>query len=111
MYVPNTDQKPPSDLSSPRQPMFHPEHRAKRAITVLLFLLGFPECHVPGRAEQKKKAGRERERQKGREMGICAGIVEEKEMAPHSSTLAWKIPRTEEPDRLQSIGSLRVGHS
>ena len=31
-------------------------------------------------------------------------------MAPHSSTLAWKIPWTEEPDWLQSMGSLRVGH-
>ena len=31
-------------------------------------------------------------------------------MAPHSSTLAWKIPWTEEPGRLQSIGSWRVGH-
>ena len=31
-------------------------------------------------------------------------------MAPHSSTLAWKIPWTEEPGRLQSVGSLRVGH-
>ena len=31
-------------------------------------------------------------------------------MAPHSSTLAWKIPWTEEPGRLQSMGSLRVGH-
>ena len=31
-------------------------------------------------------------------------------MAPHSSTLAWKISRTEEPGRLQSMGSLRVGH-
>ena len=30
-------------------------------------------------------------------------------MAPHSSPLAWKIPWTEEPDRLQSMGSLRVG--
>ena len=34
----------------------------------------------------------------------------EKAMAPHSSTLAWKIPWTEEPDRLQSVGSRRVGH-
>ena len=34
----------------------------------------------------------------------------EKEMATHSSILAWKIPGTEEPGRLQSIGSLRVGH-
>ena len=31
-------------------------------------------------------------------------------MAPHSSTLAWKIPWTEEPDRLQFMGLLRVGH-
>ena len=31
-------------------------------------------------------------------------------MAIHSSTLAWKIPWTEEPDRLQSVGSQRVGH-
>ena len=34
----------------------------------------------------------------------------EKVMAPHSSTLAWKIPWTEEPGRLQFMGSLRVGH-
>ena len=32
-------------------------------------------------------------------------------MAPHSSTLAWKIPWTEEPGRLQSMGSLRVGYN
>ena len=32
-------------------------------------------------------------------------------MATHSSTLAWKIPQTEEPGRLQSMGSLRVGHN
>ena len=35
----------------------------------------------------------------------------EKAMAPHSSSLAWEIPWTEEPGRLQSMGSLRVGHS
>ena len=34
----------------------------------------------------------------------------EKEMAIHSNTLAWKIPWTEEPGRLQSMGSQRVGH-
>ena len=38
----------------------------------------------------------------------CAGS--EKAMAPHSSTLAWKSPWAEEPGRLQSMGSLRVGH-
>ena len=35
----------------------------------------------------------------------------DKEMATHSSTLAWKIPWTEEPGRLQSMGSQRVGHN
>ena len=34
----------------------------------------------------------------------------EKEMAIHSSSLAWKIPWTEEPDRLQSMRSQKVGH-
>ena len=34
----------------------------------------------------------------------------EKEMATHSSTIVWKIPWTEEPGRLQSMGSQRVGH-
>ena len=34
----------------------------------------------------------------------------EKEMAAHSSTLAWKIPWTEKPGRLQSMGSQRVRH-
>ena len=36
--------------------------------------------------------------------------ITEKAMAPHSSTLAWKIPWTEEPGGLQSMGSLGVGH-
>ena len=35
----------------------------------------------------------------------------QKEMAIHSSTLAWKIPWTEEPGRLQPMGSQRVGHN
>ena len=38
---------------------------------------------------------------------IC---IQEKAMATHSSTLAWTIPWTEEPGRLQSMGSHRVGH-
>ena len=36
--------------------------------------------------------------------------LEEKAMAPHSSTLAWKIPLMEDPGRLQSMGLLTVGH-
>ena len=41
---------------------------------------------------------------------ILYGNIAEKAMAPHSSTLAWKIPWAEEPGRLQSMGSLGVGH-
>ena len=41
---------------------------------------------------------------------IFSSSYTEKAMAPHSSTLAWKIPWTEEPGRLQSMWSLRVGH-
>ena len=41
---------------------------------------------------------------------IVVFLESEKAMAPHSSTLAWKIPWTEEPGRLQSMGSLRVRH-
>ena len=52
-------------------------------------------------------AGDGRELQKGGD--IC--ILSEKAMAPHSSTLAWKIPWTEEPGGLQSMGSLGVGHN
>ena len=37
-------------------------------------------------------------------------IQSEKAMAPHFSTLAWKIPWMEEPGRLQSMGLLKVGH-
>ena len=40
----------------------------------------------------------------------ASGYMPEKAMAPHSSTLAWKIPWTEEPGGLQSMGSRRVGH-
>ena len=39
------------------------------------------------------------------------GAIMEKAMAPHSSTLAWKIPWTEDPGGPQSMGSLRVGHN
>ena len=42
---------------------------------------------------------------------LCIVVyILEKAMAPHSSTLAWKISWMEEPGRLQSMGSLRVGH-
>ena len=41
---------------------------------------------------------------------VCGIWCMEKTMAPHSSTLAWEIPWMEEAGRLQSMGSLRVGH-
>ena len=44
-------------------------------------------------------------------LGSLRKVVSEKAMAPYSSTLAWKIPWTDEPGRLQSVGSLRVGHN
>ena len=50
----------------------------------------------------KKREGKE----KGKKEGFCT----KKEMATHSSILAWKIPWTEEPGGLQSMGSQRVRH-
>ena len=43
-------------------------------------------------------------------LAVFLPLLLEKAMAPHSSTLAWKIPWTEEPGGLQSMGSLQVGH-
>ena len=48
--------------------------------------------------EQKKRMGKTRD------------LFTQKAVAPHSSTLAWKIPWMEEPGRLKSMLSLRVGH-
>ena len=42
---------------------------------------------------------------------VTSQLVAEKAMAPHSSTLAWEIPWMQEPGRLQSMGSQRVGHN
>ena len=41
---------------------------------------------------------------------VSQSVNKEKAVAPHSSALAWRIPWTEEPGRLQSMGSRRVGH-
>ena len=41
---------------------------------------------------------------------LCWEDPLEEGMATHSSTLAWRIPRTEEPGGLQSVGSQRIGH-
>ena len=76
----------------------------------------FPPCYLPG-AKLWWGASLEAQRLKhlpamqetwvqslGREDPL------EKEMATHSGTLAWRIPWREEPGRLQSMGSQRVGH-
>ena len=47
----------------------------------------------------------------GRKVMTNLDSILEKAMATHSSTPAWKIPWTEEPLRLQSLGSLQVGHN
>ena len=41
---------------------------------------------------------------------LCSLLGKAKAMAAHSSTLSWRVPRTEEPGGLQSMGSLRVGY-
>ena len=43
-------------------------------------------------------------------IGTEKALIREKAMAPHSSTVAWKIPWMEKPGVLQSMGSHRVGH-
>ena len=63
------------------------------------------EAVWPGQGGERGKGGRE-----GEGGGAINNYLQEKAMAPHSSTLAWNIPWTEEPGRLQSMGSLRVGH-
>ena len=50
-----------------------------------------------------------KEIEENKRMGKTRALFTEKSLATHASTLAWKLPWTEEPSRLQSIGSLGVG--
>ena len=61
-------------------------------------------------SEQNKCQKKKRKNEKSKFTLYYSRGNSEKAMAPHSSTLAWKIPWTEEPVRLQSMGSLGVGH-
>ena len=97
-----------SNLGLPhcRQTLYHLSHQEVSDIVVseikkFQSLLHFPvaqmvKCLPTMRETQVQSLGRK--------------DLLEKEMAPHSSTLAWKIPWTEEPGRLQSMGSLRARH-
>ena len=63
--------------------------------------------------DKKKKKTLQKVLVEGTYLNIIKAIYDkpmEKAMAPHSSTLAWKIPWMEESGRLQSMGSLRVRH-
>ena len=68
--------------------------------------LGFPDGFLAGSAVKNRpaNAGDRRVRSLGQEEPLEEGV------ATHSSILAWRIPWTEEPGRLQSMGSHRVGH-
>jgi len=78
-----------------------------KAVSPRRELIGHSSSHCfPGGSEGKASAAtwETQVQSLGREDPL------EQEMAIHSSTLAWKIPRMEEPGRLQSMGSQRVGH-
>ena len=64
-----------------------------------------------GVSEWVKKPDSNPQALRSKNIWVVLGSNLEKAMAPHSSTLAWKIPWTEEPGRLQSMGSQRVGHN
>ena len=88
--------------TGPRQPNYPVSLDFCPYYTLVLFLLGASLVsqmakHLPAMQETQVQS-------LDREDSL------EKERAPHSSTLAWKIPWTEEPDRLQSMGSQRVRH-
>ena len=76
------------------------ESRAE-ILNVTLADTGFPGAQRVKRLPGMRETG---VRSLGREDPL------EKEMATHSSSLAWRIPWREEPGRLQSTGSQRVGH-
>ena len=59
-------------------------------------------------ATQQQQSNKNHVIQAGVTPSVVQGLTAEKAMAPHSSTLAWKIPWMEEPGGLQSMGSLRV---
>ena len=72
---------------------------------MVYMLMGFPELMVAQMVKNLPAVQETWVQSLGREDPL------EKEMATHSSILAWRIPWTEEPRGLQSMGSQRVGHN
>ena len=94
--------------------------RFRNQTCISCFAGGFFTARSPGKSEHsyycriKRLWNRNRVvKTMGKESACSAGDwgwILEKEMASHSSVLAWKIPWTEEPDGLQSVGLQRLGH-
>ena len=68
---------------------------------------------VGRKGERRRRTRRYRNGRQKSENALRQGfmLIQEKAMAPHSSTFAWKVPWMEGPGRLQSMGSLGVGHN
>ena len=86
------------------------------SLSVLVFLMCMPSSGIAGSYGSSRTSlvaqtiKRLSTMQETRVLSLGWKDPLEKEMAIHSSTIAWKIPWTEEPGRLQSMGLQRVGH-
>ena len=78
---------------------------------VMIIQLLRDEMGFPGGSADKEPACQCRRHKRSWVRSVGQEDPLEKEMATHSSILAWKIPWTEEPGGLQSMGSQRVGHN
>ena len=85
---------------------FYTKKKDKGATVTLLLMLN---CNLMGASLVAQTVKRLPTMQETRVQSLGQKDLLEKEMATHSSILAWKTPWTEKPDRLQSTGSQRVG--
>ena len=82
--------------------------RLKKEVHKYTGIVGCEDSHL-GKEKQKNTMGEGEEEPNDVGMELMVVVVE-KEMATHSSVLAWRIPGTVEPGGLLSMGSHRVGH-
>ena len=82
--------------------LLYARHYSKQVLSVL--------CRTSLAAQMVKNPPAMQETQETRVRSLGGEDLLEKGMATHSSVLAWRIPWTEEPCRLQSMGLQRVGH-